>query len=128
MCSSDLAGAGYYHDDGHTQDLILKGRCGDLQQPILHDDRKPLSRWLWAQNRYLRLEADKLLQTPSSQLSRADRLRKHTVLAPFAVFFICLLWQRSLLDGWRGWFYALQRLYAELLLALMLLEARMERP
>ena len=120
--------AGAYEDDGHTQNLILTGKCTDLQQPILHDDRKPLSRWLWAQNRYLKLEADKLLHTPSRQLSRADRVRKNTVLAPFAVFFLCLFWQRSILDGWRGWFYSLQRLYAETLLALMLLEARLQRP
>ena len=42
---------GIYEDDGHAHKLILNGKCADLQQPILHDDRKPLSRWLWAQNR-----------------------------------------------------------------------------
>lgn len=120
--------AGLYEDDGHTQDLILSGVCADLKEPILHDDRKPLSRWLWAQNRYLRLEAEKLQHTPSRQLSRADRVRQQMVLAPFAVFFLCLIWQGALFDGWRGWFYALQRLYAETLLALMLLEARLQRP
>jgi glycosyltransferase involved in cell wall biosynthesis len=120
--------AGVYEDDGHAHKLILNGKCAHLEQPILHDDRKPLSRWLWAQNGYLKLEAEKLLQTPSRQLSRADRVRKNTVLAPFAVFFLCLLWHRSILDGWRGWFYSLQRLYAETLLALMLLEARLQRP
>jgi len=55
-------------------------------------------------------------------------VRKHTLLAPFAVFVLCLIWQRAILDGWRGWFYALQRLYAETLLTLMLLEARLQRP
>ncbi|MFM7266212.1 MAG: glycosyltransferase family 2 protein, partial [Cyanobium sp.] len=120
--------AGLYEDDGHTQDLILNGPCANLRHPIFHDDRKPLSRWLWAQNRYLKLEAQKLQQTPSRLLSRADQVRKNTVLAPFAVFVLCLIWQRSILDGWRGWFYALQRLYAETLLTLMLLEARLQRP
>ena len=121
-------GAGHYEDDGHTQDLNLNGPCATLRHPIFHDDRKPLSRWLWAQNRYLRLEAEKLQHTPSRLLSRADRVRKHTLLAPFAVFVLCLIWQRAILDGWRGWFYALQRLYAETLLTLMLLEARLQRP
>lgn len=122
------AGAGVYVDDGHTQDLHLSGKCGVIRQAILHDDRKPLSRWLWAQNRYLRLEADKLLQTPNRELSRADQLRKRTVFAPFAVFFLCLFWHRAILDGWRGWFYSLQRLYAETLLSLMLMEGRWLRP
>ena len=46
------------------------------------------------------------------------------MIAPFAVFALCLIWHRGLLDGWRGWFYAFQRLYVETLLSLMLWEAR----
>jgi glycosyltransferase involved in cell wall biosynthesis len=116
--------AGRYFDDGHTQALQLNGRPSELKTVILHDDRKPLSRWLWAQNRYLRLEVSKLQHTPTSELSLADRLRKRHVIAPFAVLLLCLIWQRGLLDGWRGWFYAFQRLYVEILLSLMLWEAR----
>lgn len=114
----------FYVDDGHTQDLRLNGHCLTLRQPILHDDRKSLSRWLWAQERYLSLETDKLLHTPPGQLSRADRLRLYHVVAPFAVLALCLFWHRGLLDGWRGWFYAFQRLYVEVLLSLMLWESR----
>ncbi len=66
----------------------------------------------------------KLLNTPPSQLGIPDRLRRHTVLAPFAVLALCLIWHRGLLDGWRGWFYAFQRMYVETLLSLMLWEAR----
>lgn len=115
---------GTYVDDGHTQDLRLSGDCAALSSPILHDDRKPLSRWLWAQNRYLMLEVNKLLNTTPTQLGTADHLRRHTVLAPFAVLLLCLIWHRGLLDGWRGWFYAFQRMYVETLLSLMLWEAR----
>lgn len=115
---------GIYIDDGHTQALRLQGHVISLKQPILHDDRKPLSRWLWAQHRYVALEVEKLLSTADPHLSRADRLRKHHVVAPFAMLVLCLFWHRGLLDGWRGWFYALQRLYVEILLSLMLLEAR----
>jgi glycosyltransferase involved in cell wall biosynthesis len=115
---------GFYVDDGHTQDLRLRGTCSDLASHLIHDDRKPLSRWLWAQNRYLNLEVKKLLNTPLSELSLVDRLRCHTVLAPIAVLALCLIWRRGLLDGWRGWFYAFQRMYVETLLSLMLLEAR----
>ena len=95
-----------------------------MHQPILHDDRKPLSRWLASQQRYLQQETHKLLTTPHHQLSRGDRLRKRHVIAPFAVLALCLIWHRGLLDGWRGWFYAFQRLYVETLLSLMLWEAR----
>lgn len=115
--------AGHYVDDGHTQALELRGRGGALSSPILHDDRKPLSRWLWAQERYLKLELAKLRATPPGQLSRADRLRRGKLLAPFAVLVLCLVLKGGLLDGWRGWFYALQRTYVELLLALMLIDA-----
>lgn len=113
-----------YRDDGHTQDLQLFGPCVDLKNPILHDDRKSLSRWLWAQNRYLALEVAKLLGTPHQQLSLADRLRKRHVIAPFAVLVLCLIRYGGVFDGWRGWFYAFQRMYVETLLSLMLWEAK----
>ncbi len=115
---------GTYVDDGHTQDLCLTGNCSALFSPIYHDDRKPLIRWLWAQNRYLKLEVQKMLNTHPSDLGAADRLRQSTIFAPFAVLFLCLIWHRGLLDGWRGWFYAFQRMYVEILLSLMLWEAR----
>ncbi|MCT4363324.1 MAG: glycosyltransferase family 2 protein [Synechococcaceae cyanobacterium MAG-AL1] len=117
---------GWYVDDGHTQNLVLSGRCGVLSEPILHDDRKPLVRWLWAQERYLRLEVAKLNATPTAQLSSSDRVRRLYVIAPFAILLICLIWKRGLLDGWRGWFYAFQRMYVELLLSLMLMEGRLK--
>lgn len=113
-----------YIDDGHAHRLRLDGQCSELKSPIFHDDRKPLSRWLWAQTRYLKLEVDKLQTVPRDKLSLADRLRRRYVIAPFAVLLLCLIWKRGLLDGWRGWFYAFQRLYVETLLSLMLWEAR----
>lgn len=118
------SGCGEYIDDGHTQDLVLSGQLGVISEPILHDDRKSLDRWLWAQQRYMRRETHKLLHTSDRELSRADRLRKSTWLAPLAVMLVCLVQKRACLDGWRGWFYAFQRSYAELLLLLMLMEAR----
>ena len=116
--------AGHYVDDGHTQDLVLQGNCGKLRQPLLHDDRKPLSRWLWAQERYLRLEVDKLCNMPPAQLGLADRLRRRMVVAPLVMLPFCLVLRGGLLDGWRGWFYAFQRTYVEVLFSLMLLEAK----
>ncbi|MEB3172418.1 MAG: glycosyltransferase family 2 protein [Cyanobacteriota bacterium] len=113
---------GRYRDDGHTQRLQLSGRVERLQQRIHHDDRKPLERWLGAQLRYLREERDKLRSRCWAELSHADRLRKHTPLAPLAVGLLCLLGRGNLWEGRRGLFYAAQRVYAELLLLLLLLE------
>jgi hypothetical protein len=116
--------SGRYRDDGHTQLAVVSGAIESLRSPILHDDRKPLRRWLWAQERYHWLEADKLLQTPLAQLGFADRLRKITPLAPLLAVLYCLFLKRGLLDGRVGLFYALQRGYAELQIWLMLQELR----
>ena len=111
-----------YVDDGHTQLLEVKGQSRSLSQVIQHDDRKPLSRWLWAQDRYLKIEAKKLKETPWSQLSWSDRVRTFKILAPFIILFYCLILKGGVLDGWRGWYYAFQRMLAEILLSLRLIE------
>lgn len=120
-------GRGLYLDDGHAHRFAPRGPVRAMKQPILHDDRKPLCRWLSSQHSYLRQEVAKLTATPAVPLSLPDRLRQRYFIAPIAVPLICLIWHRGLLDGWRGWFYALQRLYVETLLSLMLLEARLLR-
>ncbi len=111
-----------YKNDGHAHRVVVQGQAKKLKNSIHHDDRKPLSRWLQSQDRYMTLEVDKLLNTPSNQLSLPDRLRKHTLLVPFIVFFYCLILKRGIFDGWQGWYYAFQRMLAELLLNLRLLE------
>ena len=117
-------GGGSYIDDGHAHRFVPIGATAALCHPILHDDRKPLTRWLAAQQRYLHQECDKLLATPPPALAFADRLRLLHVVAPFAVLLVCLVLRGGLLDGWRGWFYAFQRLYVEVLFSLMLWERR----
>jgi glycosyltransferase involved in cell wall biosynthesis len=121
------AARGSYRNDGHGHRVDIDGPVGRLHNPIRHDDRKPLQRWLDSQQRYMAIEADKLQATPSHRLSAADRLRKHTPLAPLAALLFCLVWKGGLLDGWYGWAYALQRMYAELLLSLLLMERRLDR-
>ncbi|HAJ63160.1 MAG TPA: glycosyl transferase [Cyanobacteria bacterium UBA8543] len=111
-----------YFDDGHTQKLLVNGKSSMLSSYIHHDDRKPLSRWLWAQDRYMIIEAKKLLETPDSELSFGDRLRKQKILAPFVILFYCLILKGGILDGWAGWYYAFQRIMAEILLAIRLTE------
>jgi glycosyltransferase involved in cell wall biosynthesis len=115
---------GRYRDEGHGHRVVIDGEVAPLGLPLLHDDRKPLERWLASQQKYLRIEAATLLATPSQRLSWADRLRKHTPLSPLAALSFCLLLRGGLLDGRAGLIYALQRTYAELLLVLMLHEER----
>lgn len=112
-----------YIDDGHTELAIVHGAAGYLRSYIYHDDRKPLTRWLWAQSRYMPLEVEKLLTTPDGELNLADRIRKTKVLAPILVLIYCLVVKGGILDGWIGWYYALQRVLAELLLAIYLIQA-----
>lgn len=110
-----------YVDDGHTQLLQVDGSTEMLLGYIRHDDRKPLSRWLWAQDRYALLEAQKLRATPLDQLGWNDRIRRHKVIAPLLVLLYCLILRRGILDGRAGWYYAFQRMLAETLLSIHLL-------
>lgn len=111
-----------YRQDGHTQELVFEGRIENLHAPILHDDRKPFTRWLQAQSRYIRLEANKLLSSESANLSWTDRVRRWRIAAPPAMLFYCLILRGGLLDGRAGFYYAFQRALAELMLSLHLLE------
>src|SRR5262245_17951013 len=112
-----------YEDDGHAHCVLVEGKTGWLSSYILHDDRKSLSRWLSSQDRYSLLEEKKLRQTPREQLDLADLMRQSKVLAPIVSLFYCLIIQGGVLDGWAGWYYALQRALAETLLTIRLLEA-----
>jgi len=76
----------YYINTGHQHRIQLAHEVGNIKSKILHDDRKSLSRWLGAQDRYLKIEAR--------------------------------LW----LNGWRGWFYTMQRTLVEILLAIRMIE------
>ncbi len=118
---------GNFHKDGHAHRLRVDGRVADLRSPILHDDRKPLSRWFEAQSRYTELEANKLLAADPSALSWTDRIRRWRVVAPLAVLVYCLILRGGLLDGWPGWYYAFQRLLAELMLSLYLIDQDLQQ-
>jgi len=111
-----------YFQDGHTQRVQVTGPIARLQSKILHDDRKPLKRWFFAQVNYAELEAKKLAMTKRGKLSFEDRLRSWCIVAPAAVVVHCLIFRGGIFDGWAGFFYAFQRSLAELMLSLFLLE------
>ncbi len=120
-----LAGASY-DQDGHTQRLSLHGRqTAMLRNPIIHDDRKPLTRWLESQRKYAVLEAEKMRAAPERELNLPDRLRRTgwanvVVILPYALLVRGLIW-----DGLPGLLYGLERLYAELILALHVLHGKL---
>ena len=47
--------------------------------------------------------------------------------APIVVFFYVLVVKGCLFDGWPGWFYTLQRVLAECMIALELIDRRIRR-
>jgi hypothetical protein len=107
--------------------LVIAGDVKTLSGVIFHDDRKPLARWLASQRRYARVEAEYLFGTDPKLLGNADRVRLAGWPAPFAIFFYTLIFKGCLLDGWRGWYYVLQRLLAETLIALEIIDRRLRR-
>ncbi|BAY18525.1 family 2 glycosyl transferase [Anabaenopsis circularis NIES-21] len=111
-----------YQDDGHAHRVLVDGKSAMLSAYIHHDDQKPLSRWLWAQDRYMVIEVKKLLETPIQELSWSDRIRRQKILAPVIILFYCLILKGGIFDGWEGWYYAFQRVLAEILLATRLIE------
>ncbi len=116
-----------YVQTGHTQRLLVNGTVGHLRAPLLHDDRKPLARWVQAQQKYARLEAEHLLAASRADMRMTDRIRSWGWLAPPLVFLYTLLIRGCILDGWAGWHYVMQRTVAEGLIALELLEARQRK-
>jgi hypothetical protein len=113
-----------YTNEGHGHRVTVSGDVRALNGVIYHDDRKPLSRWLTSQQSYARLEADYLLKADAGVLSASDRLRRMAWPAPIVVFFYVLAVNGCLFDGWPGWFYTLQRVLAECLIALQLIDRR----
>jgi glycosyltransferase involved in cell wall biosynthesis len=116
----------HYVQEGHTQQLQINGQTTLLDSVIDHDDRKPFSHWLWAQDRYAILEAARLAEVPAVKINFQDRIRRKILFAPALVFFYTLLGKGLILDGWPGWYYVFQRTLAELILSLRLIEEKLK--
>jgi glycosyltransferase involved in cell wall biosynthesis len=116
------AGARYVQD-GHTQRILFEGQRAHLQNPLLHDDRKSLTAWVRSQDRYMRLEAEKILNSSFRSLRWPDRIRSLRIVAPGLVLLHCLFAKGLIFDGAAGLLYSAQRTFAELLLSLYLLES-----
>ncbi|MBG0811732.1 glycosyltransferase family 2 protein [Methylosinus sp. H3A] len=110
------------YDRGHTEAWRVHGRIERLAGRIVHDDRKSTARFVSAQIRYMSREVERLDADPHSLKSR---LRDHPPLMPIAAFVYAYFVKGLFLDGRAGLAYALQRLIAESILALMALEKRL---
>jgi glycosyltransferase involved in cell wall biosynthesis len=109
-------------DNGHTESWAVQGPIKALRARVIHDDWKATDFWLNAQGLYMERELKKL----GSRRSRLrDWLRLRPPLMPLAVFLYCMFGKGLVLDGRAGLFYALQRMVAEAVLSLMVLEDRL---
>jgi glycosyltransferase involved in cell wall biosynthesis len=116
----------HYENEGHGHRVHIVGPTKMLEGVIFHDDRKPLARFLASQQRYARDEAEYLAATRPDLLSRTDKIRRSGFAAPILVLVYTLIARGCLLDGWAGWHYALQRLIAESLIALELIDQKLQ--
>ena len=114
----------HYRNEGHGHWVIIDGQIIPLSGVIYHDDRKPLARWFCSQRRYASVEAGYLLGLDRKSLDRVDRIRLAGWPAPLLIFVYTLIFKGCLLDGWPGWYYVLQRLLAETLIALEIADRR----
>jgi glycosyltransferase involved in cell wall biosynthesis len=116
-----------YHNEGHGHRVSIEGDIAQLRGVIFHDDRKPLARWVSSQQRYAREEASYLLEGTMANLPLIDKIRAMGWPAPILVLLYTLFAKGCILDGWAGWHYALQRLLAEVLTALEVVDRRFRK-
>ena len=106
-------------DRGHTEAWEVNGAIATLSSRIIHDDWKSTGQWMAGQVRYMQRELE-WLRTGKAGLARWLRLRPP--LMPIAMLLYCLFGRGLLFNGRAGIFYSLQRMVAEAVLSLMLLE------
>ena len=111
-----------FYMDGHTQRVRVEGEVEKLHEKLVHDDRKPMSRLIARQRRYMRDEARKLREADPTTLNTASKIRKLIVVAPVVVPLYTLFAKGLILDGWRGIQYTFERTVAEIMLSIELLK------
>ncbi len=112
-------------DLGHTEGCKFTGPTELLNTKLVHDDWKSMDAWVMSQARYMRLELAKIEGEPRGL---RDWLRLHPPIMPILVFFYCLFGRGLILSGRAGMLYVLQRVAAETILAVMLLDKRLRHP
>jgi len=108
-------------DKGHTEEWNIEGPISRLNGRIVHDDWKPVAHWVNSQLSYMQRELNWLHK---DRIGFVHWLRRRPPLMPIAVFLYCLFGKGLILNGQRGIFYGLQRMVAEAILSLLILEER----
>jgi glycosyltransferase involved in cell wall biosynthesis len=109
-------------DRGHTEAWDVNGPIATLSARVIHDDWKPTGQWLMGQARYMQREFAWLRE---HRTGLVRWLRLTPPLMPVAVFLYCLFGRGLIVNGRAGLFYALQRMVAEAVLSLIVLEEKL---
>ncbi|HLW46978.1 MAG TPA: glycosyltransferase family 2 protein [bacterium] len=129
---------------GVDEHLVVEGPTARLQADLLHEDRRPLERWIERHTRYARLKADDLIGPASGGLAarwssptQAERTRwwydrvyrrAPMGLRAFGYFLYRYIVRGGFLDGREGFIYhSLQAFWYRLLIDAMVFDARRER-
>jgi glycosyltransferase involved in cell wall biosynthesis len=108
---------------GHTEQWNVEGAVATLSGRVVHDDWKSMGQWVTGQTRYMQRELDWLREGDGGGL--VQWLRRRPPLMPIAAFIYSLVGKGLIFGGRAGMFYALQRMLAEAILSLMVLEAEL---
>lgn len=109
---------------GHTQEFSIDGATYNFKSKLIHDDRKPLERWVAAQLSYSALELKRI--GGGTRLRWRDRLRQLGVM-PVVMGFYAYIKAGGPLRGAAAARYAYERATFECLLALRWLTERLEQ-
>jgi glycosyltransferase involved in cell wall biosynthesis len=126
---------------GVDEHLLVDGPMARLHADLLHEDRRPLERWIERHTRYARLKADELMRSPAGEMParwgsaiQAERTRwwyervysrAPISLRAFGYFFYRYVVRGGFLDGREGFIYhSLQAFWYRLLIDAMVFEAR----
>lgn len=107
----------------HTQQFSVTSRAYKFRNPLIHDDRKPIERWMAAQIAYQQLNENELANGGRRRLR--DRLRNIGVMPPI-VGLLAYVKAGGPFRGAAAARYAYERSVAEGLLAIRLMDARLK--
>ncbi|SRR6266571_862603 len=108
---------------GHTEEFSVGGSTYRFKSAIIHDDRKPIERWVNSQLSYSALEANRLLADRS--LRWRDSLRLMGIMPPVAAI-LAYIRAGGPFRGAAAARYAYERATFESLLALRLISSRLD--
>lgn len=110
----DIAGMGEI--EGHYQPVRINplARIGQLQNPMLHENRKGRGAWIKKHKNYAQWEAEMIKRNafppdPIAWRESLKQLTRKSPLRPYLVFVYSYIFKLGFLDGLAGFDYALTR-------------------